>query len=245
MNILITGASSRLGQAIATDLRSDHRLRLMDEASLEGDDRVEVVHGSILKTDDTWRAVRGMDALIHTGEPPPHLSAAGRERDHKLLDLATRGTHTLFQAGVDAGIKRFIYAGTLSIFKGYADDVYLTEMWKPLPASEMRQMARYLGELTSREFARDFMVTVTGLRLGELVFEEEVQGQATNPFWLDLRDAVQAFRCALDRDKSEQVHWIERWAVYHISAAIDKPKFLIDQARDMGYEPTHNFGNGQ
>ena len=86
-----------------------------------------------------------------------------------------------FSAAVEAGIKRLIYASTLSIFNNYPDDVYITELWKPLPSPEIVEMTKYLGELTAREFAREHLVTVTGLRLGELVLEEAVQARNAKP----------------------------------------------------------------
>jgi len=87
------------------------------------------------------------------------------------------------------------------------------------------------------------MVTVTCLRLGELVLAEEVRGETPNLMWLELRDAAQAFRCALNQDNSNNVWWTRRWAIYHICADIPNPKFLINQASHIGYKPTHNFQN--
>lgn len=241
MRILITGASGRLAQAIVTELGQDHQLRLMDSVPVQPPEKGEFFQGSLLDPDDIWRAVRGMDALIHTGDPPPDLPTNDLQRDQMLLDLATRGTHNLCKAAVEAGIKRIVYAGTLDIFRPYPDDVYISELWKPLPTPDMAPMSRYLGELTCREFTRDFMVTITSLRLGELVLEEEVAGQTPNLLWLDLRDAAQAFRLALTRDHSQAVWWTSRWAMYHICADIPNPKYLIANAAGLGYKPAHNF----
>lgn len=250
MNILITGAASRLGQAVAEALK-DHRLRLVDESPVEapaatgaetrGESPGDAAQGSLLDQDFAWRAVRGMDAVVHTGEPPQDLPESEVEREKHLLELATRGTHQLFKAGVEAGVRRFVYGGTLDLFRPYPDDVYISELWKPLPEPDMPAMSRYLGEHTAREFARDHMVTVTGLRLGTLVSEEEVAGQAPDLLWLDFRDAAQAFRLALERDDSDQVWWTSRYAMYHICADLENPKYLINQARNLGYAPVHNF----
>ena len=65
MDILITGAASRLGQAVAEVLEG-HRLRLMDETSVEAPADGDAFEGSLLDQDAVWRAVRGMDAVIHT-----------------------------------------------------------------------------------------------------------------------------------------------------------------------------------
>ena len=241
MNILITGASSQLAQAIATELKDDHSVRLMDSVPVDVAEGCDFTQGNILDPEDSWEALRGIDTLIHTGEPPTDLPSDELEREQMLLDLATRGTHVLFSAAVEAGIKKFICASTLSIFNAYPDDVYITELWKPLPSPEIVEMTKYLGELTAREFAREHLVTVTGLRLGELVLEEAVQRETPSLAWLDIRDAAGAFRCALNRDSSSSAWWSQRWAVYHICADIPNPKFLIDQARGIGYQPAHDF----
>ena len=241
MNILITGASSQLAQAIATELKDDHSVRLMDSVPVDVAEGCDFIQGNILDPEDSWEALRGIDTLIHTGEPPTDLPSDELEREQMLLDLATRGTHVLFSAAVEAGIKKFICASTLSIFNAYPDDVYITELWKPLPSPEIVEMTKYLGELTAREFAREHLVTVTGLRLGELVLEEAVQRETPSLAWLDIRDAAGAFRCALNRDSSSSAWWTQRWAVYHICADIPNPKFLIDQARGIGYQPAHDF----
>ena len=241
MNILITGASSQLAQTIATELKADHSVRLMDSVPVDVAEGCDFTQGNILDPEDSWEVLRGIDTLIHTGEPPTDLPSDELEREQMLLDLATRGTHVLFSAAVEAGIKKFICASTLSIFNAYPDDVYITELWKPLPSPEIVEMTKYLGELTAREFAREHLVTVTGLRLGELVLEEAVQRETPSLAWLDIRDAAGAFRCALNRDSSSSAWWTQRWAVYHICADIPNPKFLIDQARGIGYQPAHDF----
>jgi len=147
----------------------------------------------------------------------------------------------LFKAGVEAGVDKFVYASSLEIFAGYSDTVYINEYHKPLPGPEMACMSRYMGELTCREFARDYPITVTALRLGRLVLEEEVVGRQKDLLWVDLRDVLQAFRQVLTRDASGAMRWASRWAFYHICAPLDDPKFLISQAERMGYQPTHNF----
>jgi NAD+ dependent glucose-6-phosphate dehydrogenase len=241
MNILITGASGRLAQAIAGELGDRHHVRLMDSVPVTPPEKMEAFQGTLLEQDDCWKAARGMDAIVHTGDPPPELPDDTLAREQLLLDLATRGTHNLFKAGVEAGVKRFVYAGTLDIFRSYPDDVYISELWKPMPTPDMPEMSRYLGELTCREFARDFMITVTALRLGKLVYEEDVAGQTPDLLWLDYRDAAQAFRLALDRDASDRAWWTHRWMLTHICADIPNPKYLISQAVGTGYRPTHSF----
>ena len=245
MNVLVTGAASRLGQAVAAELASTHRLRLLDcdTSGLAADlgDEVELIEGSILDPDTAWKAVRGVDSVIHTGEPPGDLQEESPEHDQVLLDLATRGTHVLFKAAIEGGVKRLVYASTLEIFSSYPDDVYITEYWEPRPTPDMREMAPFLAEKVCIEFARAHQVTVTVLRLGRLVREDGVEREQPDLMWLDVRDAARALGWALSREASRDVWWTRRFALYHICAAIPNAKYLVSQAASRGFEPTHNF----
>ena len=240
MRVLVTGAASALGREVATALTAagTAQVRLMDDCAAVRQD-VEWIAARLTDADAAWQAVRRVDAVVHTGEPPP-----APERAEDLLDRATRGTHVLLQAAVEAGVKRFVYGSTLEVFRSYPDTVYVTEHYKPLPGPELEGLARYLGELTCREFARDYPITVTALRLGKLVWEEEVAGRERDLMWVDIRDAAQAFCAALTRDASASLDWVPRWAVYHIAAPIARPKFLLDRAQAMGYRPQHAFRGG-
>lgn len=241
MKVLITGAASQLGRAVAAELTGQHTLRLIDEDSVTGLDGAQVIQGSLLDPQMAWQAVRGIDAVVHTGEPPATIAAVGLAREQALLERATRGTHVLLAAAVEAGVGRVVYGSTLAVLAGYPDDVYISERWEPQPAAAMEPLSRYLGELTCREFARMHHIGITALRLGEVVVEEEVADSEPNLLWLDRRDAARAFACALGRDSGAAVAWARRWEVYHIAAAPPNAKYLIDHARGMGYEPQHNF----
>ncbi len=244
MRVLITPAAAPLARDVAAELGGRHQLRLFDTVPLEPTEGVEVVRGELTDAEAVWRAVRGVDAVIHTGESPELPASKRPEDQHALLDWATRGTHVLLNAGVDAGVKRFVYGSTLEIFAAYPEDVYISELYKPLPPPDMPVMARYLGELVCREFARDFPITATALRLGRLVLEEEVAGQPPNYMWLDRRDAARALVLALARDRSADMRFTARWAVFHIGADLPNPRYLIDTAvRSIGYAPQHNFSS--
>ncbi|MCY4602852.1 MAG: NAD(P)-dependent oxidoreductase [Gemmatimonadetes bacterium] len=241
MRVLVTGAASALSQEVATALAVDDstQLRLLDDCAAQRQD-VEWIEGRLTDSDAVSQAVRDVDVVVHTGEPPP-----APESEEALLDRATRGTHVLLQTAVEAGVKRFVYGSTLEVFRAYPDTVYVTEYYKPLPPPELAVLAQYLGEITCREFAREHPITVTALRLGKLVWEEEVAGQERDLMWVDIRDAAQAFCAALARDSSASLNWVPRWAVYHIVAPIAHPKFLLDRAKSMGYRPQREFRGGK
>ena len=117
MNILITDATSPLAQTIITDLSPDHHLRLLDTTQPPTlPENTEFIQASPTDTDTVWKAVRDIDALILTGEPPPNQSNTPLEHQETLLDQAIRGTHILCHAAVEAGVKRFVYASTVYVY---------------------------------------------------------------------------------------------------------------------------------
>ena len=128
MNVLITGAASALAQAIVEDIGDAHRVRLMDSVPVDPPETAEFFQGLLLEQDDCWKAVRGMDAVIITGEPPSGMPEDELMRDQALLDTATRGIHNLCRAAVESNLKNIVYGGTLDIFRPYPDDVYISEM---------------------------------------------------------------------------------------------------------------------
>ena len=113
MRVLITGAASALGREVAAALSADGNaeLRLLDDCAAQRQD-VEWIAARLTDPDAVRQAVRDVDAVVHTGEPPP-----ASESEEALLDRATRGTHVLLQAAVEAGVKRFVYGSTLEVFR--------------------------------------------------------------------------------------------------------------------------------
>ena len=232
MRILLTEAGSVLGAALDAALKGGHQVRTL---AAEGVDP--------MRAHDVWQAVRGVDAVVLTGEVAGPLPSDDLARDRHLLDAATRGTHVLFQAAVEAGVKRLVYCSSLELFARVPDDVYVAEHRRPAPGTDMRWLSRHLAEQVAREFAREFAATVTVLRLGRLVREEDVSaGAEPDLMWLDPRDAATAVAGALGRDHSAALNWTQRFAVYHVCASPPHAKFLTDAARaGLGFSPEHNF----
>ena len=243
MKILITGAASALGREIAAALDETNQVRRLDNCG-PIDECGEWIEASLVDVQAMVEAVRDIDVVIHTGQPPPALPADVLLYEEMLLDLATRGTHVLCQAAVEAGVKRLVYGSTLEVFGDYPDTVFVTEHYKPLPTTEPRVLAQYLGEVVCREFARDYAFTATALRLGRLVWEEDLVGGKPDLLWLDIRDAASAFVQAIERDDSDSLNWVVRWAVYHICAPVPNAKFLIGLAEGMGYAPKRDLQVG-
>jgi nucleoside-diphosphate-sugar epimerase len=231
MRILLTEDSSLLGAELSSTLSDTHQVSALPAGS------------DLTDADAMWSAVRAVDAVVHTGVS---LSVAadgiGYDAERAVLDEATRGMHVLLDAVTQTGIRRFIYCSTLELFSTVPHDRYISEHWQPDPGTDMLTLSRHLAEQVTREFARERAITITILRLGRLRREEDVLAdEDPDLMWLDRRDAAVAVERAVDRDQSQQLNWQSRWTVYHICARPPHPKFLLDGAGGLGFEPVYNF----
>lgn len=252
MRVLLVEAPGLLTRLLAADLAAGHEVRLLapspglpsplESVPEDRRRRVERVEADLFDPEAVWGAVRGVDAVIHTGELPVWAAEPGRTPEG-LLDWFTRGTHVLVKAAVEAGVRRAVLGSTLDLFASYPDDLYITEHWRPRPAPEPEPMSRYLAEQVLREFVRDHRLSGTVLRLGHLSSEAQeataAEVASEDLMWLDARDAAQAFALAVMDDRSDQVRWGSRWQVLHICGEHPNPKFLTQAAGRAGWVPRY------
>jgi nucleoside-diphosphate-sugar epimerase len=111
MNILVTGATGKVGSRLARRLsqRGDRVRALVRDraraARLLGD-QVELVEGDLLDADSLAAAVRGVDAVVHCAA---FFRGATPEQAHAVNDL---GTQHLAHAARAASVRRFVFTST-------------------------------------------------------------------------------------------------------------------------------------
>ena len=238
MNILITGAAGELAQALASHLSENHQIRLTDIVDVATD--FEFVRCELNHDEATNKLVRGMDSIIHLAELPPNYSDDSLDSDNLTIDFLTRCTYNLLWAAVEENVKKAVYGSTLTLFDKYDDDLTVNENWRPLPSTDPYVLGKHLGEFTCKEFARTGQLQITCLRYGEIVRVEDVKRQPYDPAWIEIRDLVHAFECALGEN---QAGLNREWSVFHIEA--DAPDADYPPARrargTIGYSPKYRF----
>ena len=111
MNVLITGATGKIGSRLAKRLalRGDRVRALVRDATRAAGLReahVELAVGDLLDTDSLRTAVSGVDAVVHCAA---FFRGATPEQAHRVNDL---GTQHLASAARDAAVRRFIFTST-------------------------------------------------------------------------------------------------------------------------------------
>jgi len=166
MKVLVTGGAGFIGSHLAEALvRRGHRVRVLDNfysgkrenlGAVAAD--VEVVEGDCVDAAAARRAVAGMDAVLHEAAIPSVVrSIADPALSHRANATATL---SMLLAARDAGVRRFVYAGSSSVY-GDQPGRRKREDMEPRPLSPYA-----VGKLTGEHYTRIFaglygMETVT------------------------------------------------------------------------------------
>lgn len=212
MRILVTGSRGHLGEALMRQLRGS-------TVEAIGLDRLpspftELV-GSITDAALVARAMRGVDAVLHTATlHKPHL-ASHRRLD--FIDVNLRGTQTLLDAAAAAKVRAFVFTSTTSGF-GRAltpaagePAAWITEDVKPLPKN-IYGVTKIAAEDLCELAARDLQLPCIVLRTSRFFPEGDDDDAARHTFAdanlklnellyrrVDLADVVDAHLLAIER----------------------------------------------
>ena len=237
MRVLVTNGGTRLSQVVAGALSGEHDVRLTGRSPIvDAPDGVEVVHSDLGHDDATNDLVRGMDAIVHSGEPDPNASVSDQ------LDDAMRCTYNLLSAAFEEGAPRLIYLSSLSVMRGYPENHTVTERWRPRPGTDVSALCYHFGEYVCREFGRAAKVDTVCLRLGGLVEDE---GEAVSTSALYPHDLVQAVERALALSNAEKEPVYREtvlrptWSVFHIQSTVPNARYILNTAEEfLGYRPS-------
>ena len=134
---LVTGGCGFIGSNIAEYLvKSGEEVRILDDLSTGRrqnitafEERVQLIHASLLDAAAVRRAVDGVDFVLHQAALP---SVQRSVEDPELSNrVNVDGTVSLLHACVNAGVKRVVYAASSS---AYGDQPALVKTEKLLPA---------------------------------------------------------------------------------------------------------------
>lgn len=167
MRVLVTGADRPLGRDVARHLARDHEVRLCGlSQSTTGLDRYWQV--DLRAAEAIVPLVTRTDAIVHVAEfeplPRPDLD---------LLEHASLGTYRLLSAAREAGVSRIVLVSRLSFFDAYPERYLIDELWRPWPSTEAPELAPFLAEMVTREFAHEGSICAVCLRFSPIGSDPE------------------------------------------------------------------------
>ncbi len=199
--ILVSGATGFIGIEVAKQLAgAGSHPRLMVRRPLRGvilqKLDAEIVQADLRDPRSLERALRGVDTVIHLGARAAFVAY------RKLHPSIVRGSVNFMQAAIRAGVKRFVYAGSLLVYPGHPAPI---DQHTPAAPRCGYGHAKYRAEVEIRRMARGAGMTFVSLRLPHvygtysLLFDQIRRGRiifpgpGTNHFsHLHVHDAARA-----------------------------------------------------
>lgn len=212
MKILVTGSAGHLGEALVRTLRPlGHEVVSVDLL----DSPWTTHRGSIGDRDFVRHTMRGVAAVLHAATlHKPHVVTHSRQ---DFLDTNLGGTLNLLESAVEAGVSRFIFTSTTSVFGRAlcpapgAPAAWITEEVVPVPRN-IYGVTKAAAEDLCELFWRDHRLPSLVLRTSRFFPEDDDRKATRDAYSLDnakaneflyrrveLEDAVDAHLCALQR----------------------------------------------
>ena len=224
MRILLTGSSGRIGAAIGARLALRHPVIGVDR-------RPGPLTSAVLDVRDTAELAplcRGVDAIVHTASL--HVPDLASRSAAEFRSVNVDATRRLLAAAGEAGVRRFVYTSTTSLYgdallptAGAA--VWATEALPPRPR-DIYDETKLAAEEACRAAARDGL-RVVALRMSRC-FPEDPRLVAIYRLYrgVDADDVAQAHEHALAAE-------LPAFEVFNVSApspfqAADCPMLLAD-----------------
>lgn len=151
MKILIIGAAGKVARIIQPALEEAHDCRFFDRQPVPQRED-ETIVGDILDTSTIAEAVAGMDSVVYLAAGRYVEKPDGYDDSDLAFSINVRGWHGVLDAGLDAGVRHFVYASSLSVFQDHhrtgIDASLPPDGWSPYCITKI------LGEEVCRVAAR-------------------------------------------------------------------------------------------
>jgi UDP-glucose 4-epimerase len=195
VKVLVTGASGRIGGAIAARLSLRHQVTGFDLRP----GPLTTVIGDLRDTTMLAGLVAGIDAVVHTASL--HVPDLAARSEQEFRDVNVHATRRLLQACGEAGIRRFVYTSTTSLYgdallPDARGAVWVTEDLAPRPR-DIYDETKLAAEAACARAAQDGLSCVS-LRMSRC-FPEEPRLLAIYRLYrgVDADDVAQAHELAL------------------------------------------------
>ena len=212
MQILVTGASGRIGRYVVKELATaGHSVTGVDILASEGRSS-RFLRVDLTDAGEVYQALAsvGAEAVIHLGA----WANAGVVPDTRTYGDNVQGTFNLFQACADLGIQRVVSASSAQVYAfAEAAPAYVpVDEAHPLRPANCYALSKVVGEQAADYFAKRFGMTILSFRFMGIrtpaQLDTEIDQLAGDPskgtslLWTrtDARDAAIACRLAVEAE---------------------------------------------
>lgn len=206
-NILVTGMSGLIGGVARRQLAETHNLTALNRSEVAG---VPTHRADIADFDAIRPAFDGQDLVIHLA-----ANASGGASWAEILHANIIGTHNVYEAARQAGVKRIIFASSGTVVAGWENDspyralvngdyAAVPDRWPMIThESPIRPRGDYgsskaWGEAAARQFVDSSDLSILCLRIGHVTAEDRPLSSRDFSVWCSQRDIAQMIALCVD-----------------------------------------------
>ncbi|MCE9589219.1 MAG: NAD(P)-dependent oxidoreductase [Planctomycetes bacterium] len=159
MNVLVVGAAGYVASIVIPGLEKEHTCKFFDHRPVPGREAQTIV-ADVTDEAAITSAVRGIDAILYLAmgaTDVTQMGTSGPRKDIKAIGPAfavnTAGWFGFILHGLAAGVKKFVYASTISVWSPEMRPVPFDETLPP-DAFHAYGVSKQTGELTMRAGAQ-------------------------------------------------------------------------------------------
>lgn len=231
--VLLTGATGRIGFSFFEYARERYHFRLaarrIEKMGDVGDH--EKISLDVADLEACRAACAGIDTIVHLAADP----SPAADFYESLLDNNIKGAFNIFQAAVDQGCRRVVYASTIQLIEGYPLDVQATPDM-PTKAVNMYGATKAFAESTAHYFSAKHGLSCLCVRVGNYAGNSdsmEADGRRLSA-WISERDMNQLFARCIDVENLP-------YAILHAVSDNRFKRLDITSTRQLvGYTPEDN-----
>lgn len=214
--LCITGLSGRLGSIILQALRDEFEITALNRRKVPG---VRTIQADITRPDMLEDTLEGQDVVLHLAAYP-----FADDNWAEILPVNIIGTRNLLEAAGSSGVKRFVFASSLSILGGHLGSFldwcragsfrtgkekieFLEALDIPRPDS-LYGVSKVFGESLCRLYADSHQMSCVCLRLAEVRPDDRPLPENPMGYAIMCRhaDFIAGVRRAVERTRNESFY---------------------------------------
>lgn len=223
--LLVTGASGRIGNVIYKGLREDERYDVLG-ADIEEDQAQGIVEMDVADEARLAELTKGVDTVLHFAWMKDHDDFLG-----KVLQGNVSGAYKLYEAAVQNGVRRIVFASS-NHATGYYKTDEKTDPMDPYRPDSFYGLSKCYIELLGRLYADQGKISSFNIRIGNFPEDDRPHSERAGHIWISERDMLQLTLCCIEAD--EELKYLN---LYGTSANSDN-YYNIDYLEELiGYKP--------
>ncbi|UQZ33373.1 NAD(P)-dependent oxidoreductase [Paenibacillus sp. PK3_47] len=223
--LLVTGAAGVIGNVIYRGLKEDGRYDVTG-TDIEADGSQGILQMDIADEARLTELTQGVDTVLHFAWIKDEDDFLG-----KVLQGNVAGAYKLFEAAVQNGVRRIVFASSNHATGFYKTDEKI-DPGDPYRPDSFYGLSKCYIELLGRLYADQGKISSINIRIGNFPKDDRPHTERAGHIWISERDMLQLVTCCIEADEG-----MKYLNLYGTSANSDN-YYDIAYLKDLiGYKP--------